>query len=138
MSQRNFEGSKYQETRSLGVREIAALIRKDLKKYPTKDGYKFSVRSAVFSGGASIYVTIRSVPEGMAIETIPFQEWKKENPHAAYISAPERYSDEIRVLMSSVTDIVNAYNFDNSDSSSDYYHSNFFQTICLRLDDGGA
>ena len=31
MTQRNFEGSKYQSTKDLNIREIAALIRKDLK-----------------------------------------------------------------------------------------------------------
>lgn len=134
MTQRNFEGSKYQSTKDLSIREIAALIRKDLKKYPTKDGYKFSVRSEVFRGGQSIAVTIRSIPEDIAVETSEFVTWREQNPHSSYLGAPQRYSDELTALIDDVKDIVNAYNFDNSDSSSDYFHQNFYDSIRLDLD----
>jgi hypothetical protein len=134
MTQRNFEGSKYQSTKDLSIREIAALIRKDLKKYPTKDGYKFSVRSDIFSGGQSIAVTIRSIPEGITVETPEFVAWREQNPHSSYLSAPQRYSNELTALMDDVKDIVNAYNFDDSDSSSDYFHSNFYDSIRLDLE----
>ena len=133
MTQRNFEGSKYQSTKDLSIREIAALIRKDLKKYSAKDGYKFSVRSEVFRGGQSIAVTIRSIPEGFTVETPEFVTWRDQNPHSSYFSAPQRYSDELTALIDDVKDIVNAYNFDDSDSSSDYFH-NFHDSIRLDLD----
>ena len=134
MTQRNFEGSKYQSTKDLSIREIATLIRKDLKKYSTKDGYKFSVRSEVFRGGQSIAVTIRSIPEGITVETPEFVTWREQNPHSSYFNAPQRYSDELTALIDDVKDIVNAYNFDDSDSSSDYFHNNFYDSIRLDLE----
>ena len=134
MTQRNFEGAKYQSVKNLSIREIAALIRKDLKKYPAKDGYKFSVRSDIFSGGQSIAVTIRSIPEDITVETPGFVAWREQNPHSSYLGAPQRYGDELTALIDDVKDIVNAYNFDNSDSSSDYFHQNFYDSIRLDLD----
>ena len=62
-SQNYYEGKDYQKNKDLSTTEIAKIVRDELKKkYPTKDGYKFSVRSKYFSGGSSIDVDIKAVP----------------------------------------------------------------------------
>ena len=101
-------GNKYEATRDLDVAEIAKLIRKDLKAaFP---GSKFSVRTRRFAGGCAIDTELKSWAGDLSeIVTVKPEkicgvtEWKFT-----------RNLDAINA-------IVEAYNFDNSDSMTDYF-----------------
>jgi len=99
-------GNKYAEVKNLPIKEIAKLIRKDLKKF--KD-CKFSVTSTY----NKIDVTL------IACSNLSkyFDTWE------GYHKTDARYKDS---FSQEVKSIMNQYNFDNSDSMTDYFHQNFF------------
>jgi len=120
-----FVGSKYDP--DLDVVEIAKRVRKDLKReYP---GCKFSVRIQRFSMGRSLDVTIKHTD--FQVVNPDRVRFRVENPEWDYprTNAPELYTTEGEALLKRVKEIVQAYNFDDSDSMSDYYRVNFSQNI---------
>lgn len=98
-----FTGSKYQETKDLDVAEIAKLIRTDLKQAFSE--YKFSVRIERFSMGQSINVIIKET------------------------DINDRFSDQAEELVKEVKEIIEQYNFDDSDMLSDYSHVRFYSHV---------
>jgi len=120
-----FVGSKYDP--DLDVVEIAKRVRKDLKgEYP---GCRFSVRIQRFSMGRSLDVTIKHTD--LQVVNPDWVRFRVENPgwHDARSNAPAPYTSEGEALFKRVKEIVQAYNFDDSDSMSDYYHVNFSQKV---------
>lgn len=120
-----FVGPKYDP--DLDVVEIAKRVRKDLKReYP---GCKFSVRIQRFSMGRSLDVIIKHAD--FQVVNPDWVRFRVENPEwrNAKTNAPELYNTEGEALLKRVKEIVRAYNFDDSDSMSDYYHVNFSQKI---------
>lgn len=126
----HFKGSLYEETRKMDLRDIAKLIRKDLKA-AIKDGtipkVKTSVRMSRYSGGQSLAVEIRTVPEGFVILSRERLEDDRKNPHGF----PSRTlkTDEAAKLLEAVEGLVNRYNFDKSDSQTDYFCNRFYQHV---------
>jgi len=120
-----FVGSKYDP--DLDVVEIAKRVRKDLKQ--EYSGCKFSVRIQRFSMGRSLDVTIKHTD--FQVVNPDRVRFRVENPEWDYAktNAPELYTTEGEALLKRVKEIVQAYNFDDSDSMSDYYRVNFFQNI---------
>ncbi len=95
-------GAKYETTKDLDIAEIAKLVRKDLKEaYPR---YKFSVRIDRYSMGQSLDVVVSNTDL-------------------------VRHSDAADKLQHEVKEIVNAYNFDDSDSMTDYFHVAFYSGV---------
>ena len=99
-------GSKYREVEDLKVKEIAKLIRQDLKKFK---GCKFSVKSTY----NSVNVKLTDCDDVKKY----FYIWERVN------QKDPRYIDTFH---KEVKSIMNQYNFDNGDSMSDYWHQNFF------------
>tara|TARA_R110001583_G_scaffold141026_1_gene293105 strand:+ start:282 stop:671 length:390 start_codon:yes stop_codon:yes gene_type:complete len=99
-------GNKYAEVKDLRVKEIAKLIRQDLKKFK---GCKFSVKSTY----NSINVKLINCDDVKKY----FYIWEGVN------QKDPRYIDTFH---KEVKSIMNQYNFDNGDSMSDYWHQNFF------------
>tara|TARA_R110002012_G_scaffold122494_1_gene272561 strand:+ start:233 stop:622 length:390 start_codon:yes stop_codon:yes gene_type:complete len=99
-------GNKYAEVKDLRVKEIAKLIRQDLKKFK---GCKFSVKSTY----NSINVKLINCDDVKKY----FYIWEGVN------QKDPRYIDTFH---KEVKSIMNQYNFDNGDSMSDYWHKNFF------------
>ena len=99
-------GSKYREVEDLKVKEIAKLIRQDLKKFK---GCKFSVKSTY----NSVNVKLTDCDDVKKY----FYIWEGVN------QKDPRYIDTFH---KEVKSIMNQYNFDNGDSMSDYWHQNFF------------
>ena len=99
-------GNKYAEVQNLRVKDIAKLVRQDLKKF--KD-CKFSVKSTY----NKIDVSLTACDNVLKY----FDIWE------GYHSKDVKYKDD---FAKSIKDIMNQYNFDNSDSMSDYFHQNFF------------
>ena len=122
-------GSKYKS--GMSRVEIAKAIRAEIKS-AVKSGAlpkaKYSVRCRSYSGGGSIDVAIANV------EQVGFELYNQErlardlsgeySSHMLPWMAPEAMA-----LVGKVEAIVGAYNFDGSDSMSDYFHVNFYGSV---------
>jgi len=106
-------GNKYAEVKNLRIKEIAKLVRKDLKKFK---GCKFSVTS-----------DIRTIN----VKLIDCDDIKK------YFYIWEGYNQKdpryIKTFYNEVKLIMDQYNFDNGDLMSDYSHNNFFSFFDLNF-----
>lgn len=115
----------------MDIKDIASNIRKELKQ--AYKGYKFSVRLSRYSGGQSLNVTIKSVPEGTQIIS---SEWIREFARSGqWPTHINQLTDEMEKVQEGVEAISNAYNFDKSDISYDYFHVNYycFVNFCYDL-----
>ena len=125
-----FTGTKY--NKSLGTTEIAALIRQEIKaavKTLTLPKAKYSVRSALFAGGSSIDIAIKTPsfpimnPKRIELEARdPRYQWQ------TYESEP-RYTAEASSTLKKIEVMLASYNFDDSDSMTDYFHVNFYSNV---------
>ncbi|WP_189055292.1 hypothetical protein [Longimycelium tulufanense] len=134
-----WKGSKYEQARNLTLTEIARLIRADLKLArkigqsvddpavlavpdPIADApeqIKYSVRTRYYSGGGSIDLVIKNVPE--------IWGWTVE-PHPLY-GEQERWkiaTAAMAALYHEVETIYHAYNYDNSDAMTDYFERHYW------------
>jgi len=112
------EGNKYQTTRDLDVTAIAKLVRADIKALKIA-GLKCSVTIERYSGGQSIHV--RVVSADVQVWT---NEFLKANPHHHFEG--DRYTPEASELLARLESVLQAYNFDNSDTMTDYFHVRFY------------
>jgi hypothetical protein len=118
-------GSKL--NRSLTTTEVAARIRADIKD-AVKRGVirpgKYSVRSKYFSGGSSVDITIKDVD--MLI-------WNAERIISDEANEPSYgeplYTPWAQELLDNVKSIMNAYNYDRSDSQTDYFDVKFYGNV---------
>lgn len=130
-----WEGKNYKNTRDLSTAEISKLIKKELE-IEFEDMAKFSVVSDVYSGGSSINVTITD------LTFIPYTEhflkhleagksiadYNEEN-HDQYNRYAKRFNEEFNTLIKKVEHIANQYNFDDSDSQTDYFHVRYYEHV---------
>jgi hypothetical protein len=118
------EGKSYTATKNLRVTEIAKLVRADIKAIMPK-GFKVSVRSTY----NTISATVTGVPAG-------FQYWTDEflahNDRCFFEGT--RLTAEARVVIGALERIVGAYNYDNSDSQSDYFDTRFYARVGFSSD----
>jgi hypothetical protein len=131
-----FEGRSYQQTKDLGVVEIAKLIRKELAiEFP---GCEFTVTTDKFSGGQSIDTRILSIDFDPLSEDLTkwlasgktYSEFVNDRSYfnGSYSSRPqfnkayERFEDKVKA-------IVAQYKMDDSDSMTDYFHTNFYGQV---------
>ena len=90
---------------------IISQLRKDLKKF-NKDGFKFLVSKGY--SGKSISIKIRQFPKSiLKIDEIPSRG-----------NTPNQFFDDD--LIFELEKIGNAYNYDNSDSMTDYFDRNYY------------
>lgn len=134
MAQYNdFRGSKYDG--SLDTAEIAKRFRADVKAAEKAGelpkGLKLSVRISRYSGGSSINVDVKDAA-GLAIMNPKRVAWDIENPHR-FCDMPSDVSalhtEAGRALLQKLELMLGAYNFDKSDSQTDYFHVNFYSTV---------
>lgn len=127
---RGFIGSKYEETKGLARTEIAKLFRTDVKQAIKRGelpkGLKLSVRCDSYSGGGSIDIKVTELPAGFKIlnpERVLAQlaEPNKFLPEVHY----PRLTPEAESLLGKLEDMIQAYNYDDSDPMVDYYRVRF-------------
>ncbi len=116
-------GTKYD--RSLSIVEIGKLVRQEIKaQYPD---IKVSVKTDKFTDGKSLDVVIKSVPFGtlnpMRVEVL--RQNRVRGEEGAY---PLR-TDKAEQLLTDLNNLVNEWNFDGSDTQSDYFNVNFYQHV---------
>ena len=120
-----FEGSNYQKTKDMGLKQIAELIREDLKKYAEKCrkvGFliKFSVRTEYYSMGQSLHITLQEAN---------FKVYNPEFDPNEHENRKPINTEKFYKLKSVVDKIVNSYNYDNSDSMVDYFDVKFYHSF---------
>jgi hypothetical protein len=111
-------GNKYNQVKDLDVKDIAKLIRQDLKKF--KD-CKFSVSIHRYSGGRSLNVKLVECSN-----LNRFEIFKSE-----YCDSRAVFINEFNTELKS---IINQYNFDRSNPQSDYFHVNFYEHLYIDRD----
>lgn len=116
--QDNTEGSKYQQVKNLDIKEIAKLIRNDLKQF--KD-CKFSVKIQRYAGGQSVWIELVNCSTISKFVKIDRGDEYKQ------ISFNKDFAKKI-------DEIVNQYNFDKSHAMSDYFHVNFYSHININYE----
>lgn len=137
-------GDKYDRTHGLTLTEIATLIREDIK-LAQKIGrklavpgevavvdpigtapkeIKYSVRTQYYSGGGSIKIFVRNIPQewGWVTET---DQWGYER---------EVPTPALKALAKELKAISNAYNYDGSDITTDYFDKRFYGFV---MSEGG-
>ena len=108
-----YTGNKYEQVKNLDIKEIAKLVRQDLKKF--KD-CKFSVSIERFSMGRALNVTLIC-----SSDLKKFTTFKSEYCDLRVVFEPS-FKNELE-------NIINQYNFDKSDSQTDYSHVNFYTSL---------
>ncbi|MFD9690174.1 hypothetical protein ACFWXO_30950 [Kitasatospora sp. NPDC059088] len=138
-------GEKYNSR--LSTTEIAALIRNDVKmqqklavrsaedgpgtvKVPNAigdapAGVKFSIRREYFSGGSAIRMTIKNAAPEWAWTTGIVHGFERQVP-----------TEQLKALADELKALGNAYNFDGSDITTDYFHVNYYLTLDIETTDG--
>jgi hypothetical protein len=116
--------------------EIAARVRADIadavrtKKLPKG---RYSVRTSKYSQGSEINIVASGLPFPM-LNPDAF-ELEKGSRHMAFARDrfATRYTPEAEQVLKGLAAIVDAYHWDRSDPSTDYYHARFGRDV--RLDD---
>lgn len=113
-----WQGKKYDP--QMSIKEIAENIRKELKeKFPQ---CKFSVRKEEFSNGCSITVSLMAAP----FDPFSDEHDKKHGYHQVNHFHIDYLPKEACTVLSEVVDIVNSYNYDDSEAMFDYFDKNFY------------
>jgi hypothetical protein len=126
-----FVGSKYNETSDLNKTELAKVIRAELKaKYPkikfsvTKDSNSIDVKivDVDFNPFSNEYNAFLKSNEKL-------REWNK-NSFSKWDATPT-YNEKFETLRKEVKSIMDQYNFDDSDTMTDYFHVRFYGDVRL-------
>lgn len=119
-------GRKYDA--NLDVAEIAKRLRKEIKqavKAGDLPAIKASVRIKRYSGGQSINIYVTEAPFMINNpERVAFDITNNRRPMNE-LEMP-RYSEAARECLNKLNAMLNAYNYDGSDSQSDYFNVNFY------------
>lgn len=118
-------GSNYD--RQLDIKEIAKIIRKEIRlrvKTGALPQIKASVRIDRFAGGQSIDIYIKETDfPVLNPERVRFEQ---ENPHSLPPAKLDIYTPMGRQVLDTLEALLQSYNFDGSDSMTDYFHVNFY------------
>lgn len=120
-----WEGDKYE---SRDVKEIAALVRKDIKDAIAKNELpkgKYSVTIDRFSGGRSCDISVKELefPVLNKEEVI----YRRTNPNwYSEGRAGKLYTEVATLALEKLTSILNQYRRDDSDGMIDYFNTNFY------------
>lgn len=123
-------GTKYAATKDLRVVEIAKLVRADIKA-AVAAGELPKAKYSVTSDHNSIDVRVSHVEkDGFVLANAERVIWDHEQPHAGLYNCPSEvrwlYSAEAREVLSKIDLLTGAYNYDGSDSQSDYFNVRFY------------
>jgi hypothetical protein len=105
-------GNKYEETKGLENSELVKLIKKDLRDQLPKE-YKIYAQKEEYAGGWAIHIQLKNTGIDRYDRT----------SYGSYESSP------YRILAKKVQGIVDAYNFNDSDSREDYHHVRFYSHV---------
>jgi hypothetical protein len=130
---------KYEQ--GLDITEIAKRLRKEIKagvKTGALPGCKYSVRTARFSMGRSLSVMISDTPfpvnnrRYLELEHALTHKRKGKLTHDEQFAEFEeigRWTQEAIALAQTIAVMADQWNFDGSDSQSDYFHVNYYSSV---------
>lgn len=118
-------GSKYRQYENATTKEIAKMIRNDLKKFK---GVKFSVRMEHYN-----CINVRIIECSFNPYVDEYNVYLKTDDLQYYREHFEGRRSKIyngagKILLEEVTKVFNAYNYDDSDSMTDYFSTNYYGT----------
>ncbi|UTZ44617.1 hypothetical protein [Vibrio campbellii] len=121
-------GSIYGSEKIGDTKTIASRIRSFItslrKAGRIPSGVKISVKK---KSHKAIGLELVDLPNGVALFNPAFLQFEIDNPNADYSLAPNpRYSEEVDNLIRFVEAYVDQFNYDNSDSMTDYFDVNFY------------
>ena len=105
-------GSKYQEVKNLSIKEIAKLVRKDLKQF---NNCKFSV----ISDRNSITVYLMD----LSLDKLTINDDYK-TAGAKFVVFQKDFRNKLK-------EILDQYNYNNSEIMTDYFDVNFYSFIYI-------
>lgn len=133
IAQTKREGVKYQQTKGLMLKDLAALIRKEVREAAKTGRIPTEWRYAVRKRDYRAIDTYIIVPDEVETLREEFQR-EYEMPLTQYTVAnyPEFFNGKYYLLKmvvdaeKFVTELVGAYNYDNNDIMTDYFDTRFF------------
>ena len=122
------KGDKYMETAHLDIKDIAKLVRQELKKkYPVKFGWKWGVRISRFSGGQSLTIKITGVPKNQKIFNLEYLAYETDYEYLR-MHEISMYESAIIEALEFAEELSDKFNRKNIDSMSDYFDVNFYSS----------
>ena len=107
---------------NISVKEIACIMREYVKDI--YNDYRFSVRSDY----NHIYITMTEAPEEIFID-----ENLKNKGHIQlnnyHLDRNDAITEKAKKIMIDINKLLQSYNFDDSDSMIDYFHTNFYTSL---------
>jgi hypothetical protein len=122
-------GSKYHDTQSLDIAEVAKLVRADIKAARLAaalglpglpPGLGYGVRIARYSGGKSVTVTVTGLADAEHFTT---------DDYGRSVLTPGA-----QLIEDTLKAILWAYNYDNSDGQRDYWEGRFAAEVDIETD----
>lgn len=108
------------ESSTYSLTDIAKLIRQDIKEAIQSGALPKGLKVSI-SKARNLNPEITAVPEGFELINPEYLAYVAENPHE-YHHRPPRYTHEAMALIEAIEGYANAYNYDHSDSSTDYFN----------------
>lgn len=121
------------EKRSFDITDVARMFREDVKA-AKKAGelpkaLKLSVRIERFAGGTAINVVIKACGFNPMNKVRVVLDNTDSNLFLSLSNPPTIHTEEAHALKDKLESMLKRYNYDNSDSQSDYFDVNFYQHI---------
>lgn len=111
-------GTNYKE--NLDVVEISKIMRKEIKRLIAEKkicaSYKYSVKTERFAGGSSIDISVKTLLN----EDRPARVWDEND------CCWKEYTPELQKTYEQLKLLHRSYNFDGSDSMSDYFFVKYY------------
>jgi hypothetical protein len=117
---RNFTGSRYD--RNLSITDIAKAVREYAKTNDILKECKFSITISRASMCQELHVTLMSAPKEVFVDTT-----SKRMQGAQYHT--DSLTSYGQLVIETITEYVQSYNYDDSDPYTDYFNVNFYESI---------
>jgi ribosomal protein L37E len=124
-----WQGGKREETKNLSSAQTLKLMRDDIKKAKAAGvipNVKVNVRKEEYAGGWSVTMTVKDLPEGFAIYDPNVVGTEGDVVRYGKVQA---HTPEAKRLLETLESIANQYNYDDSDSQTDYFNRGFYTHI---------
>lgn len=121
-TQNGWQGSNYNG--NITTKEIANIMREYVKD--VYNDYRFSIRLIDYN---HIYIGMSEAPE--QVFSNPDDERGEMQINHYYIERDERLTASAREIMKDICQVLQSYNYDDSDSMIDYFDTNFYISLSI-------
>lgn len=125
---KNLYPNKYTEVRGVPMKEVAKMVRKDIKAAIAR-GYlpkcKFSVKSTY----NTISIEMKATEAGLEFKNPEMVAYYETPVNERLGSQPPRFTATASIWYDTMKAILDQYNFNDSDYYSDYHSVNFYGTV---------